>query len=96
MKTIEKAVLVYQAGIANVFSVECFNMQPFGREAQCLLQADFHTCETFCNGLKMAGVSVASAHCNMAGDIKDQPWNVNMDSALWREKMNPVWNKVVP
>jgi len=25
----KKAVIVYQAGIANVFEVECFNMAPY-------------------------------------------------------------------
>lgn len=92
---VTKVVLVYQAGIANVFQVECFNMNPFGRNAKRLLQSDFHSCEMFCEGLKVAGISIASAHCNMAGDIIEQPWSVNMETALWRESMRPVWNKVV-
>ena len=57
---IENAVLVYQAGIANVFSVTCFNASPFGRDAKRLIQSDFRTCESFALGLASAGVHVAT------------------------------------
>jgi hypothetical protein len=89
-----KAVLVYQAGIANVFSVESFNMNPFGRNARRLLQSDFRSCENFARGMAAAGVKVASAFCNMAGDIVDQPWNTHLDTAPFSDKFRPVWQGV--
>ncbi len=75
------AVLVYQAGIANVFRVRCLNMMPFGRSAKRLLQSDFRTCEAFARGLKAAGVKVAVAACNQAGDIADAYWADGLDDA---------------
>ena len=88
---IERAVLVYQAGIANVFSVESFNMADYGRDAHRLLQSDFRTCESFARGLAAAGVLVASAHCNMAGDIIHQPWSEDLDAAPFSESQHPVF-----
>ena len=89
-----KAVLVYQGGIANVFSVESFNMDPFGRDAKRLIQADFRTCEAFARGMAAAGVKVASAFCNMAGDIIGQPWSTHLDLAPFHDDFHPVWSKV--
>jgi len=89
-----KAVLVYQAGIANVFAVDCFNMDPFGRNAKRLLQSDFRSCENFARGMAAAGVKVGSAFCNMAGDIAEQPWNTHLDIAPFSDKFQPVWSKV--
>jgi hypothetical protein len=91
---IKNAVLVYQAGIANVFEVDCFNMSTFGRNARRLLQADFRTCEAFSRGLAAAGVHVYSAHCNMAGDIAMQNWSSNLDGAPFCDRFHPVYNKV--
>jgi len=70
-KRVTRAVLVYQAGIANVFQVESFNMANYGRDARRLLQSDFRTCEAFARGLVAAGVRVTSAACNRAGDVAD-------------------------
>ena len=92
---IKRAVLVYQAGIANVFAVESFNMADYGRDARRLLQSDFRTCEAFARGLAAAGVLVASAHCNMAGDIIGQTWSEALDDAPFRENHRPVFNGVV-
>ena len=89
-----KAVLVYQGGIANVFSVESFNMDPFGRDAKRLIQADFRTCEAFARGMAAAGVKVASTFCNMAGDVIGQPWNTHLDLAPFHDDFHPVWSKV--
>lgn len=71
----KRAMLVYQAGIANVFEVESFNLSNFGREAKRLLQGDFRSCEMFANGLAAAGVLVSTAACNRAGDIIDATWS---------------------
>ena len=90
-KRVRKAVLVYQGGIANVFAVESFNMADFGRDARRLLQADFRSCEWFARGLAAAGAKIASAHCNMAGDITHQPWSDDLDSAPFREEQRPVF-----
>lgn len=86
-KKVKKAMLVYQAGIANVFAVDCFNLAPYGREAKRLFQADFRACVAYCHGLSAAGVIVRSAHCNMAGDITDQPWSDDLDSAPFNDSI---------
>lgn len=86
----DKAVLVYQAGIANVFSVYCWNMAEFGRDAKRLLQSDFRTCEAFARGLAVAGVSVTSMACNQAGDIATAKWTDNLVDQPFSDKFNPV------
>ena len=85
-----KAFLVYQAGIANVFEVEAFNLADYGRDARRLLQDDFRTCETFARGLAAAGATVRTAACNMAGDIARSRWTTDLDSQPWSEKFRPV------
>lgn len=91
----EKAVLVYQAGIANVFAVECFNLANFGRDAFRLMQADFRTCESFAMGLKVAGVTVMSFHCNQAGDIRESLWSDWLLDAPFNDKFHPVYSEKV-
>lgn len=76
-----KAVLVYQAGIANVFAVDCFNLHPLGRQGYRLLQGCFRDCVYFARGLDAAGVKVKTVHCNMAGDIAEQIWSENVEQA---------------
>ena len=69
------AMLVYQAGLANVFEVASLNLADYGRDALRLRQGDFRSCENFANGLGCAGVVVRSAHCNRAGDVARAPWS---------------------
>lgn len=76
-------MLVYQAGIANVFQVDCFNMHPTGRKQSRLMQADYHSCQHFAKGLGQAGCCVRSAHCNQAGDISEHIWDDDMETALF-------------
>lgn len=95
IRKVTKAVLVYQAGIANVFSVRRFNIQPYGRDAVRLCQADFHTCEAFAAGLAAAGVKVTSYHCNMTGDVAGQPWEEAIWEAPFWDKMRPVFSGVL-
>jgi len=76
----EKAMLVYQAGIANVFEVNCFNLSNFGRDAVRIFQGDFYGAQKFASGLAIAGVIVRTAGCNMAGDIACQKWTEDFDS----------------
>ena len=86
------AVLVYQNGIANVFSVECLNMRSFGREAKRLLQADFRQCEAFARGMAAAGCVVASAWCDQPGDITDAVWkHHDWNEAPFSENIRPVF-----
>lgn len=92
---IRKAVLVYQAGIANVFAVQSFNMADYGRDARRLLQADFRTCESFARGMAVAGVLVATAACNQAGDIISAPWSENLDEQPFSDKFSPVFAGVL-
>lgn len=80
-----RAVLVYQAGIANVFKVTSFNLADYGRDAERLMQGDFSSCENYARGLRAAGVNVKVAHCNMAGDIACQRWSENLEDAPFRE-----------
>ena len=93
---ITKATLVYQAGIANVFAVDSFNLSPFDRNARRLIQYDFRTCENFAQGMAAMGCLVASAYCNEAGDISGRKWSENMDEMPFSESARPVWHKVHP
>lgn len=90
---IERAVLVYQAGIANVFAVDSFNLTDYGRNARRLLQYDFRTCENFARGLVAAGTVLCSLHCNMAGDIVAQTWSDDLAEAPFFESMRPVYSE---
>jgi hypothetical protein len=88
---IERAMLVYQCGIANVFAVKSFDLNVATREEPVrLMQSDFRTCEAFARGMSVAGTSVRSAHCNMAGDIALQDWSLDLDDAPFRDQMRPV------
>lgn len=83
------AVLVYQAGIANVFSVERVTNED-GRNPKRLLQGDFRSCEAFARGLAVAGVDVTTMHCNRAGDIANAEWSENLESAPFSDSFHPV------
>jgi hypothetical protein len=92
MKTF-KAMLVYQKGIANVFEVESFNLEDYGREAKRLMQGSFVSCIGYAQGLAYAGYIVRSAICNHAGDIIKATWSENFESApfadtLWNMRIN--------
>ena len=84
-QNMRKAMLVYQAGIANVFEVDCFNLSPYGREAKRLLQSSFDDCISFANGLGAAGVTVMTVACNQAGDIVNAHWSEDLDSQPFSE-----------
>jgi hypothetical protein len=79
-------MLVYQSGIANVFAVDCFNLNPFGRNARRLQQSDFKTCAAFARGLGAAGVIVRTASCNVAGDCLDVQWIDGTDGTPFRDQ----------
>jgi hypothetical protein len=92
---IKRAMLVYQAGLANVFAVETFNLSQYDltnqyQDRRRLLQADFRACENFARGLAAAGIFVTTAHCNMTGDITNQTWSEDLDEAPFSECFRPV------
>jgi len=64
---IEKAVLLYQGGIANVYSVAC--IIPVA-EPRLIYQGDFKTCAAIAQGLGLAGTEVVTMSCNVAGDAR--------------------------
>lgn len=86
----ERYVLVYQAGIANVFRVTSFNLSDYGRDAERLVQSDFRTAEAFARGLAAAGGIVKSAACNRAGDIAREKWTDDLDEQPFSDKFQPV------
>lgn len=85
------AMLVYQAGIANVFSVSEVTLHhPMQRKARRLLQGSFRECEAFSRGLWAAGVPVSVASCNQAGDITDADWQDGLDDCPFREQARSI------
>ena len=87
-----KAVLLYQAGIANVFKVDSFNLSDYGRDAERLIQGSFGQCETFARGLVAAGATVTTAHANVAGDASRVKWSDDISEAPFRESFSPVYS----
>lgn len=83
---IEKAVLVYQGGIANVFQVDCLNLGGCSRNAKRLYQGDFLSAANIARGLAMAGTVVRTYACNMAGDISNAVWSEDLDSMPFSDK----------
>lgn len=82
-----KIMLVYQAGIANVFHVERFALTREARGTQQrLLQHSFDACAWYVRGLVDAGAEHVVACCNMAGDIADRQWSYQLDNAPWHDK----------
>jgi len=90
-------VLVYQAGIANLFEVECFNMASFGRDARRLFQGSFNVAEYLARGIILGNSDalVFSAYCNKAGDIKDADWETNLPDMPFFANAAPVFHKVL-
>ncbi len=91
--TAHSLALVYQAGIANVFSCDVLATTPGKRNAKRLLQHAFVACEWFARGAQAAGAIVAVYSCNKAGDIADLEWTRGMDDCPFRESAhpNPAW-----
>lgn len=83
--------LVYQAGMANLFQVDCFNLNPFGRNAVRKYQGDFRTAEAMAFGAGLAGAIVHSLGCNQAGDITNATWSDDLESQPFSRGFFPVW-----
>ena len=86
-ETINRVMLVYQAGIANVFQVQCFNLAPFGRDAKRVYQGDFHGAVSFALGAGAAGAIVRTAACNRAGDIASSRWYEDLANQPFADKL---------
>lgn len=76
----ERAVLVYQGGIANIFRVSSFNLSDYGRDAFRLWQGDFRTAHVYALALRDAGIKVKACACNRAGDISKETWTIDLES----------------
>ena len=87
MKNTKRAFLVYQAGIANVFTVDCLNLASYGGNAKRVFQGDFYGAVQFSKGLGIAGYIVRTAHCNQAGDIAESKWSENLEDAPFADKL---------
>lgn len=82
-----KAMLVYQAGIANVFKVDSLSQNPAQRNAKRLYQGDFRAASMFALGMEVAGAEVQTAFCNRAGDIAETNWDTAFDDAPFRNQI---------
>jgi len=77
----DTAILVYQAGIANVF-----RFTPETGKTTRLMQSDFRACENFIRGWRACGGLTQVAWCNEAGNIQERKWKFDdFDSAPFSE-----------
>lgn len=74
--------LVYQAGIANLFTTD-------QRGRRRLFQGTFCTAENMCRGAMLAGATVEVYSCNRAGDIIDAPWTRGLADCPFRDATRP-------
>ena len=82
--------LVYQGGIANVFSVSSDApslLDPCGSNRKRLYQGDFLACIHFARGAGAAGARVRTLHCNMAGDISNLFWRSDLENAPFSDRI---------
>lgn len=86
----KRFALVYQGGIANVFTVDSFSSHAIGRNAKRVYQGDFHTAESIARGAALAGAIVRTLACNQAGDIAAAPWTKDLGEQPFCEKFRPV------
>ena len=91
-----KLMLVYQAGIANVFQVQGFMVDKSATERDRVLQGDFRTCEQFCLGAQYAGAEIAVAACNRAGDIGSDDWTWDVEAQPFSDKFRPPHRLAMP
>ena len=92
--TMERAAIVYQVGICNVFSLPTVGPLSDGER---LLQSYYETCEAYARGLMDAGVGVEVWHCDYPGDIRlaTDEWKPGQGT-LWSESKRPhsAWRYV--
>ena len=83
----KRVMLVYQAGIANVFEVTSFNLADYGRDARRIYQGDFYGATMLCKGLAIAGKVIRTAHCNKVGDIAKSKWSEDFNNAPFSDSL---------
>jgi hypothetical protein len=84
------AVLVYQAGTANVFLVN--NSSSPKVELVRMIQGGFYACEQYARGVRACGFQVMAAWCNKAGDVAANyhDWSfTNFDDAPFSDQFAP-------
>ncbi len=86
-----RVALVYQAGIANLFLVDSFNLDTAGRNARRIYQGDFRTAEAIAKGAGIAGAIVHSVSCNKAGDVANYGWCDDLENAPFSDHFCPVF-----
>ncbi len=84
---IRRAFLVYQAGTANVFDVDSFNLADSNRNAKRIFRGSFQGAIDFCQGLAAAGVGIKTAACNKDGDIRAQKWSDDVHKQPSRDNL---------
>lgn len=82
-------VLVYQAGIANVFEVSSLTVLA-ERKANLLFQGGFESAKLYAMVAATYGQTVRTAYCNQAGDIANLPWIDTRDDAPFCDMTFPV------
>jgi hypothetical protein len=87
LKKKRKVMLVYQAGIANIFLVDCFNLRPYGRNAKRIYQGSFLGAQYITYGMGLMGAVVRTAACNRAGDIGESVWTEDLSSQPFSDKL---------
>lgn len=86
-----KAALVYQGGLANVFSYTGHDPKSAAtRMSKRLLQSDFRSCAHFARGLKAAGVQVVTLAANVAGDVALHDWSDDLENQPFSDKFLTV------
>lgn len=78
----KRIVLLYQGGIANLFEVDRFLLNPCPeRNARRLYQGCFRDAAMFARGMKEAGCTVRTLHANVCGDAANAAWSAELDDA---------------
>lgn len=86
MKPTKTIVLVYQAGIANVFECDEAGVTQQDRgTSRRILQTDFRTAYWFVRGCGHAGAKVRTMSCNVAGDCARVDWTPGNEGTPFRE-----------
>lgn len=83
-----KFVIVYQAGIANLFRVESFSAALPGTEKR-VAQDAFRVIESMAHGAILAGAAIRVASCNVAGDVAPHTWTRGLADCPFRDNASP-------
>lgn len=79
-----------------VFKVDCFNLAPFGREAQLIFNEDplnqHEKAVAFCKGAAAAGAKVMTAACYRPHNVAQEQWSENFEflPLSWHENCQVI------